>query len=78
MSTEQQLATSLNRDDAMQIFELLIALDHHRVDLKHAMDKAFESGDYTQVCEHLFAAQDTLSDACQVFLPDESADSLNQ
>ncbi|MDD0998497.1 hypothetical protein M5G20_21875 [Pseudomonas sp. TNT2022 ID1044] len=78
MSIEQQAAITLKRDDAMQVFELLIALDHHRVDLKHAMERAWDSQDYTQVRAHLFSAQDTLSDACQLFLQKEPADSLDQ
>lgn len=78
MSIEKQPAIALKRDDAMQLFELLIALDHHRVDLKHAMKKAWKSEDYTHVREHFLATQDTLSDACQLLLQDVSADSLNQ
>lgn len=67
MSIEQQSATPLKRDDAMELFELLIALDHHRVDLKHAMEKAWDLGDYKQVQVHLLSAQDTLNKACQLF-----------
>ncbi len=67
MSIKPQLTTALKRDDAMQLFELLIALDHHRVDLKHAMEKAWDSQDYSQVQMHLFSAKDTLSKACQFF-----------
>lgn len=78
MSTKQQPAAPMNKDTSRQLFELLIALDHHQIDLKHAMEKAWESEDYTQVREHLFATQDTLSDACQLLLQDKSEDSLNQ
>ena len=78
MSIEKQPIITLNRDDVMQVFELLIALDHHRVDLKHAMEKASISQDFSQVQTYLLAAKATLSKACQVFPQPKSPHSSDQ
>lgn len=72
MSIKQQPSKALNKEQAMELFELLIALDHHRVDIKHAMEKAWNSEDYSQVHAYLLSAKETLDKACNL-LPEHSA-----
>lgn len=67
MSIEQQPTIALKRDQAWELFELLIALDHNLIDLKFAMDKAWDSEDYSQVHAQLLSAHGTLRKACQIF-----------
>jgi hypothetical protein len=78
MSIEQQPAKALKRDQARELFELLIALDHNLIDLKFAMEKAWSSEDYIQVHAHLFSAQGTLNRACQLFAPEKTTHSCDQ
>lgn len=73
MSIEQQPTNPLKRDQVWELFELLIALDHNLIDLKFAMEKAWEAGEHALLQVHLLSAQGTINKACQLLNP-ESAD----
>lgn len=73
MTIERKNTETLSRAQISDLFDLLVRLDHHRVDLKHAMEKAWDSKDYRDVHDHLRQAQATLGMACGLFDSDKPA-----
>ncbi|MBT2339442.1 MULTISPECIES: hypothetical protein [Pseudomonas] len=66
MSVETHPNPALQRDQAIALFDQVLVLNHNLIDVNHAIDKAWSTGDYTLVQATLVTAQQALSAACEL------------